>query len=36
MDLPGRNLLKVTDLNAEQFGFLVDLARRLRADKRRE
>ena len=35
MDLHGRSLLKVTDLNAEEFLFLVDLARQLRADKRR-
>src|SRR5580704_19108280 len=35
MDLHGRNLLKVTDLNAEEFGYLVDLSRRLREKKRR-
>jgi len=35
MDLRGRSLLKETDLNAEEFLFLVDLARQLRADKRR-
>jgi ornithine carbamoyltransferase len=35
MDLHGRSLLTVTDLNAEEFGFLVDLAAGLRADKRR-
>jgi ornithine carbamoyltransferase len=35
MDLHGRSLLKETDLNAEEFLFLVDLARQLRADKRR-
>jgi ornithine carbamoyltransferase len=35
MDLNGRSLLKETDLNAEEFLYLVDLARRLRADKRR-
>jgi ornithine carbamoyltransferase len=35
MDLRGRSLLKETDLNAEEFLFLVDQARRLRADKRR-
>ena len=35
MDLHGRSLLKETDLNAEEFGFLVDQARQLRADKRR-
>lgn len=35
MDLHGRNLLKVTDLNAEEFGYLVDLAGRLREKKRR-
>ncbi len=34
MDLRGRSLLKETDLNAEEFLFLVDLARQLRADKR--
>src|SRR5579859_6235722 len=35
MDLHGRSLLKETDLSAEEFLFLVDLARPLRADKRR-
>jgi ornithine carbamoyltransferase len=35
MDLYGRSLLKVADLNAEEFRFLVDLAGQLRADKRR-
>jgi ornithine carbamoyltransferase len=35
MNLYGRSLLKETDLNAEEFLFLVDLARRLREDKRR-
>jgi ornithine carbamoyltransferase len=35
MDLRGRSLLKETDLNAEEFLYLVDLARQLRADKRR-
>src|SRR5580700_4758867 len=35
MDLHGRSLLKVTDLDAEEFMFLVDQARQLRADKRR-
>jgi ornithine carbamoyltransferase len=35
MDLHGRSLLKVTDLNAEEFLFLVYLGGRLRADKRR-
>ena len=35
MDLHGRSLLKETDLNAEEFLYLVDLARPLRADKRR-
>src|SRR5580658_2597490 len=34
MDLHGRSLLKETDLNAEEFLFLVDQARRLRAEKR--
>jgi ornithine carbamoyltransferase len=34
MDLRGRSLLKVTDLNAEEFRFLVDQAGRLRAEKR--
>jgi ornithine carbamoyltransferase len=35
MDLHGRSLLKVTDLTAKEFLFLVDLGGRLRADKRR-
>jgi ornithine carbamoyltransferase len=35
MDLYGRSLLKETDLNAEEFLYLVHLARKLRADKRR-
>jgi ornithine carbamoyltransferase len=35
MDLHGRNLLKVTDLDAEEFLYLVDLSRRLREKKRR-
>jgi ornithine carbamoyltransferase len=34
MNLHGRSLLKETDLNAEEFGFLVGLAGRLRAEKR--
>jgi ornithine carbamoyltransferase len=34
MDLYGRSLLKVTDLNADEFLFLVDQARHLRAGKR--
>jgi len=34
MDLHGRSLLKETDLNAEEFLYLVELARRLREDKR--
>jgi ornithine carbamoyltransferase len=34
MDLHGRSLLKETDLNREEFLFLVDQARRLRAEKR--
>jgi ornithine carbamoyltransferase len=34
MDLHGRSLLKETDLTAEEFLYLVDLARGLRADKR--
>jgi ornithine carbamoyltransferase len=34
MDLYGRSLLKETDLDAAEFLYLVDLARRLRADKR--
>jgi len=35
MDLRGRNLLKETDLTAKEFLYLVYLAERLRADKRR-
>lgn len=35
MDLQGRSLLKVTDLDAGEFGFLVDLGRELRAEKPR-
>jgi ornithine carbamoyltransferase len=35
MDLQGRSLLKETDLNAEEFRYLVDLARQLRAAKHR-
>ncbi len=35
MDLHGRSLLKETDLNADEFLFLVGQARQLRADKRR-
>jgi ornithine carbamoyltransferase len=34
MDLHGRSLLKVTDLNSQEFLFLVGLAGRLRTDKR--
>jgi ornithine carbamoyltransferase len=34
MDLHGRSLLKETDLDAEEFLYLVELARQLRADKR--
>jgi ornithine carbamoyltransferase len=34
MDLHGRNLLKVTDLNADEFTYLVGQGRRLRAEKR--
>jgi ornithine carbamoyltransferase len=34
MDLYGRSLLKVTDLNAEEFIYLVDRSGRLRAEKR--
>jgi ornithine carbamoyltransferase len=34
MDLHGRSLLKVTDLSAEEFLYLVYLARQFRADKR--
>ena len=32
MDLRGRSLLKETDLNADEFLFLVDLARQVRAE----
>ena len=35
MDLRGRSLLKETDLNAEEFLYLVGQAAQLRADKRR-
>ena len=35
MDPCGRSLLKETDLNADEFRYLVDLARQLRAGKRR-
>jgi ornithine carbamoyltransferase len=35
MDLRGRSLLKETDLSADEFVFIVDLARQVRADKRR-
>jgi ornithine carbamoyltransferase len=35
MDLRGRSLLKETDLNAEEFLYLVDQARQLRAEKSR-
>src|ERR1041384_4141075 len=35
MDLHGHSLLKETDLTAGEFLFLVELARQLRADKRR-
>jgi ornithine carbamoyltransferase len=35
MDLHGRSLLKVTDLDHEEFLFLLEEARQLRADKRR-
>ena len=35
MDLHGRSLLKETDLTADEFVFLVNLGRRLRADKRK-
>ena len=35
MDMRGRSLLKVTDLTAGEFGFLVGQARQLRTDKRR-
>jgi ornithine carbamoyltransferase len=34
MDLQGRSLLKVTDLNAEEFRFLVEEAGRFRLEKR--
>src|ERR1700751_4772269 len=34
MDLQGRSLLKETELNAEEFGYLVDRARQLRTEKR--
>jgi len=34
MDLYGRNLLKELDLTAPEFGYLLDLADQLRADKR--
>jgi ornithine carbamoyltransferase len=34
MDLQGRSLLKVTDLTAEEFGFLVEEAGRFRLEKR--
>jgi ornithine carbamoyltransferase len=34
MDLHGRSLLKETDLSAEEFGYLVEMARRLREGKR--
>ena len=34
MNLQGRNLLKVTDLSAAEFGYLVDLGSRLRLQKR--
>jgi len=34
MDMHGRSLLAVTDLSAEEFTFLVALARRLRSEKR--
>lgn len=34
MDLRGRNLLKVTDLTREEFLYLLDLAGRLREEKR--
>jgi ornithine carbamoyltransferase len=35
MDLRGRSLLKETDLNADEFLYLVDLARQVRAEKSR-
>ena len=34
MDLHGRSLLAVTDLSAEEFTYLVSLARALRSEKR--
>ena len=34
MDLRGRSLLTITDLNAEEFMYLVELARKLRAERR--
>ncbi|MHB1593737.1 MAG: ornithine carbamoyltransferase [Streptosporangiaceae bacterium] len=34
MDLRGRSYLKETDLSAEEYGFVLDLAARLRQDKR--
>jgi ornithine carbamoyltransferase len=34
MDLRGRSLLTITDLSAEEFMYLVDLGRKLRAEKR--
>jgi len=34
MDLRGRNLLKETDLTSDEFGYLVELAGRLREQKR--
>jgi ornithine carbamoyltransferase len=34
MDLRGRSLLSLTDLSADEFMYLVDLARKLRAEKR--
>jgi ornithine carbamoyltransferase len=34
MDLRGRSLLSLTDLSAEEFMYLVDLARKLRTEKR--
>ena len=33
MDLRGRSLLKETDLNADEFLFLIDEARKVRAEK---
>jgi ornithine carbamoyltransferase len=35
MDLQGRSLLNETDLSAEEFLYLVEEARQLRADKRK-